>query len=132
MTKHPNRSFPLRIRSADIFLIVFFLSISVLGFHYATQRDQPGSFYLIEVDGEVVYRLSLHADTLISLEGKTGKISIHAREGKVCVLETTCPFQICKRTGWIHTPGEAIICVPNRLAITIEGGRRGSIDAVTE
>jgi hypothetical protein len=132
MVRDLNRPFPTRIRVADILLIVFLLAISALGIHLIKQRKQPGSFFLIEMNGEVVYRLSLHGDTLISLSGKTGIISIQAHNAKVRILETTCPLKICKRTGWIHKPGEAIICVPNRMVITIEGGERGTIDAVTE
>lgn len=132
MADHPIRSFPLRVRAADIYLIVFLLALSVLGLRYARHIRKPGSFFLIELNGETVYRLSLHADTLFEISGSTGPVSICVRDGKVCVSSTTCPYKICKKTGWIGTPGESIICVPNRMAITIEGGTRGNIDAITE
>lgn len=132
MILEKHRSLPLRIRAADILLIAVFIVVSILTFYHTRHRYHGGSFYLIEVDGSVVYRLPLHTDTLLSLTGMTGPLSIQTSGAKVRILETSCPLKICKRTGWIHRPGESIICVPNALSITIEGAQEGTIDAITK
>jgi hypothetical protein len=132
MISYPRQSPPSGIRAADIFLIILLLALSIFGFYRARATSRQGSIYRIELEGEVTYRLPLAADTLICLAGRTGPISIRVHGGKVRVLKTSCPLEICKRTGWIDKPGEAIICVPNRMVLTIEGGKQGAIDAVTE
>jgi hypothetical protein len=132
MMKHSDPPFSFRIRPADVFLIVFFLGASLFGFHHAKRWAHSGSFYIVEMDKKVLYRMPLQVDTLLSLPARTGTITIQSQGGKVSILKTQCPLKICQRTGWIFKPGEAIICAPNGVVITIEGGKRGRIDAVTE
>lgn len=132
MKQNRERSFPVRISAADLFLVVFLIAVSLLGFCRARKHRQRGNFCLIEIDGAAAYRLPLDADTLLSIKARTGKVTLALNGGKVCVRQTTCPLRICERTGWIDLPGQAIICVPNRMVLTIEGGKKGTIDAVTE
>jgi len=44
--------------------------------------------------------------------------------------DSVCPLHICSQTGWIERPGELIACVPNKLVITIEGGKKPPSDAL--
>ncbi|HBE87040.1 MAG TPA: hypothetical protein DDW53_19330, partial [Lachnoclostridium sp.] len=37
------------------------------------------------------------------------------------ITEASCPDKVCVRTGKIHRSGELIVCLPNRVVITIEG-----------
>ncbi len=132
MVAPKNGSLPLRIRAADILLVVLFIALSIFTFYHTRHRYQSGRFYLIEIEGTLLYRMPLHTDTLLCLTGTTGPFSVQASGAKVRVLKTTCPAKICKRTGWIQKPGESIICVPNALSITIEGTKQGTIDAITK
>ena len=50
--------------------------------------------------------------------------------GRVCIGESACPSQDCVHTGWISRAGEQIICLPNRLVISLTGGQQ-EFDAVT-
>ena len=43
-----------------------------------------------------------------------------SREG-VRVAETACPGEDCLHTGTISRAGSQIICLPNRLVVTLEG-----------
>lgn len=122
----------IRLRSGDIILILILFSLSVAGFIFQKEIAQEGRFYLIEVEGKTLYRLPLSSDTLITLETRTDDISIRTKSGRVCVSESSCPLKICVKTGWIKRPGEAIICVPNRMVVRIKGEKRKNIDAITE
>ena len=42
--------------------------------------------------------------------------------GKVSVTGASCRNQVCVRHGSISKTGESIVCLPNRLVVTIEGG----------
>lgn len=51
--------------------------------------------------------------------------------GSVCVSEASCKNQVCVRHGSISHPGENIVCLPNRLIVSIEGGEGGGYDSIT-
>jgi len=84
------------------------------------------------MEGKTLYRLSLTSDRLITIDAKTGEVKVCSQNGRVCISESSCPLKICVKTGWINKPGEAIICVPNRIVIRIEGEKRGKSDAITQ
>ena len=35
-----------------------------------------------------------------------------------------CPQGICSHVGWIEFPGEVIVCLPNRLVLTVLAEQR--------
>lgn len=52
--------------------------------------------------------------------------------GRVSVSESSCKNQVCVRHGSISGPGQSIVCLPNRLVVSIEGGTEGgAYDTVT-
>lgn len=53
--------------------------------------------------------------------------------GSVSVTKASCKNQVCVRHGKISHTGESIVCLPNRLVVTIEGGGKegGGYDSVT-
>lgn len=62
-------------------------------------------------------------------EGKQETFTARGREtaviqlehGRVRVKSSTCATQDCVHTGWISKPGQSIVCLPNRLVITLSG-----------
>lgn len=53
------------------------------------------------------------------------------KTGAIRVLEYECPNGDCARIGWINQTGQQIICLPNRLVITLTGQSDQSYDAIT-
>lgn len=68
-----------------------------------------------------------------TVQGKVSRIVIEVAGGRVRLAEEDplCPYRICLLTGWIHRPGQAIICVPNRVVIEVKGWREAEVDAVS-
>ena len=58
-------------------------------------------------------------------------LRIRVEPGRIRVEESGCPGGDCVHTGWADTAGEQIICLPNRLVITVSGSAGNQIDAVT-
>lgn len=48
----------------------------------------------------------------------------------VSVTETACPGEDCRHMGTISQAGRQIVCLPNRLVVTLEGANP-SYDAMT-
>lgn len=45
---------------------------------------------------------------------------IEVRPGEIGVIEASCPDHICIDTGFIHSSGIPIVCLPNQLIIEIK------------
>lgn len=83
---------------------------------------------VVVIDGKEIKRLPLDTGDLsqVTVSAPRGKITIEYGQGKVRVLpldHSVCPNEICWRTGWISAPGQSIVCVPNKLVITLEGAQ---------
>ena len=51
--------------------------------------------------------------------------------GQVSVSEASCKNQVCVRRGPISKPGESIVCLPNRLVVSIESEEGGGYDSIS-
>lgn len=96
--------------------------------------DESGNFLTAEVvlKDETVARYDLNALTgPVELELDCPyPLTVEAEHGRIRILESACPGGDCVRTSWADTPGAQIICLPNRLIISLSGSGN-SIDAVT-
>ena len=87
----------------------------------------------VVLEGELIAEYDLSALTgpvTITLEQTDYPLTIRLEPGRVCIGESACPSQDCVHTGWISRAGEQIICLPNRLVISLTGGQQ-EFDAVT-
>lgn len=58
---------------------------------------------------------------------------IQLERSRVRVKSSTCVSQDCVHTGWISKAGQSIVCLPNRLVVTLSGGSSsagGDVDVV--
>ncbi|MBD3285019.1 NusG domain II-containing protein [candidate division WOR-3 bacterium] len=116
-------------KPGDIILILFFL-LAGAGTWFLTCRlnskDKPSGIRITTPEQE--YALSMK-DTLVSVSGPAGETKIKIEDGSVWVAQASCPRKLCVRQGKISRTGRSIVCLPNRIVITIEGRTR--IDATT-
>lgn len=70
-----------------------------------------------------VYDLATVAEgTLVEVDQTRWPMTLELSPTKgVRVKETACPHGDCAAAGWIDGPGEQIICLPNRLIVSLEG-----------
>ena len=92
---------------------------------------ETGSRVLVRVNGEEYGSYSLDRDVQILIEGyKGGHDTLVIEEGRACVRNSDCPDHLCEGMGWIDSSGESIVCLPNRVVVTVEAGEGGEVDAV--
>ena len=99
-------------------------------------RPEGGNFLTATVvlEGETIARYDLSAlagPEDLEVEGAAYPITIQAEPGRIRILESGCPGQDCVHTGWASQAGQQIICLPNRLGISLSGGASDDIDAIT-
>lgn len=122
------------IKPWDIIIIVMLLFFSlvplgIFSFQQAkikAQSENMDYVAVISVDGKELERVKLtgHSGTevLDIPEIACTPNTVEVKEEKIRIKSSTCPEQICINTGYIAKPGPAIICLPHRVVISVEGG----------
>jgi hypothetical protein len=111
-----------------IFTLLIIASFFFARFFFISHK---GSEVLIKAGNGSVQRVSLRMDRMVNIEAEKGKVVIEVKDGKVRVAESSCVQKICVNTGWISRPGQNIICLPNKVLVTIEGKENSKTDAVS-
>ena len=106
------------ITKADIVLILILLIISFLPLLSYIDKSNGDSF-TITLDNHKYGEYSLSNDTTFAIDGNIGEIDILVENGKVCIVETSCPKKICKKFGATSSVLKPIVCIPNKLIIEV-------------
>lgn len=120
------------VRRRDLILLAVLLLIGavMLGYWMLRPADLNGVAE-VSVDGKVVMELPLKTDTEVVIDGYGGgENTLVIQDGKADMVSASCPDGICVRHRAISADGESIICLPNRVVVTIRGGEEGVVDAV--
>lgn len=89
-------------------------------FFVQKNRNRDSLMVVVTVDGEEYYRGLLLYRKEIDLDGHN-KVVI--ADGEVWMEEADCPDKLCISQGKISKPGQTIICLPNKVMVTIKGGK---------
>ena len=113
--------------------ILIFSLVAIASFSFARLffTSHEGREVLVKVGNRPAQKFSLKMDKRINVEGEKGNVVIEVKEGRVRVVESSCFQKICVNTGWINKPGQNIICLPNKVLVTIEGKESPEVDAVS-
>lgn len=114
----------------DIIVIAAILLASVGLLLAMTLTKEEGNSVVVEIDGATVATYSLDKNGEYSLNGGTNVLVIE--DGKAYLNYSNCPDHTCEKTGKIRYVGQSIICLPNKIAITIKGdATEGGVDFVS-
>ena len=112
-------------------LIIFGLLFAGMKFWQKHNTD-ANAYVEVKVNGEVYGTYPLDEDREEKIEYENGGYNVlEIKDGKANVTKASCPDQICVRHKAIHYSDETIVCLPNKLTITIVGGSQSQIDATT-
>ena len=119
------------LRFKDAIIIVLLLGVALGAYLLLSNAssDANSSFALISLDGSLVGRIPLNENGSRQYP-EIPNMVFTVSEGGICVSESGCGDRICVRTGKISHSGEAIICVPNRVAVTVESDAENDVDVV--
>ena len=119
----------LRKYRLDIVLIAVLLLLSLSFLLITRFNKREGAVALVEVDGAVVGRYPLSVDGVFVLNGGTNVLIIE--EGTARLVESHCPDRTCELTGRVRYVGQTIVCLPNRLSVTVTGDTQNGVDFVS-
>lgn len=108
--------------------VVFLIAAVFLIFHFWGKVPGRGTVE-IQVDGELYGAYPLTDDCQIEINN-TNQLEIE--DGKVSVIWADCPDQVCVHHKSISIAGESIICLPNKVVISIVDGEDPVHDAIAD
>jgi hypothetical protein len=122
------------VTHGDIALIVILTLLSLTSFGALRYIGASGDHAVVAVDGQRVLELPLNRDTQSAVRGPLGDTVIAIENGEVWVKSSPCPRGHCMHMGKIRHSGEILICVPNRVFVSIRSnlGRKQTFDGVSE
>lgn len=104
---------------ADIILFLCLILVGLSVFLIGELLCEKGEFVTVKVGNSDEARYSLSEDGEYTLNGGTNILTI--RDGKAFMSHADCPDKTCVRSGKINMTGERIVCLPNRIYITVVG-----------
>ena len=118
--------------TGDIILTFTLLLLSFVSMAWTGRFYEGGKHVVVEVDGKRILELPLDRNDVRDVQGPLGKTVINVQNGAVFINESACHNKICLNMGRIRYAGEVIVCIPNRVFVTIKGNGGGkSLDGVT-
>ena len=102
----------------DLCLIAVILLVCVAALFLLSHREE-GAWAVVQLDGVEVARFDLNRDGEYILNG--GSNTLRIENHQACVCWADCPDKLCVNQGRIHGSGQMIVCLPNKLTVTIEG-----------
>lgn len=105
---------------ADGLLILSCALIGIFVFLILFFARSEGERITVRCGGELLGEYSLSEDGDYSF--LDGAVVVTVSGGEAFVRYADCPDKSCVLMGKISKSGESIICLPNRISITVEGG----------
>ena len=114
---------------ADVLVIaaILLLALSMVLVTFLTKEE--GAVAIVEIDGVKAGEYPLDVDGTFPLNGGTNVLVIE--NGAAYLNYSNCPDHTCENTGKIRYVGQTIICLPNRLSITVTGDSSDGVDFVS-
>ena len=113
----------------DVLIVAALLLVSLALLLVMTLTREEGASIVVEIDGNTVATYSLYQNGEYALNGGTNVLVIE--NGQAYLNYSNCPDHTCEKTGKIQYVGQTIVCLPNRLTVTIKGEASDGVDFVS-
>jgi len=119
----------VKLRAGDILVLVLALLGWIVSWRALGAGERAALIQVRSPQGERTYPF-VASD--LDAEGPLGRTRILCRDGRVRILSSPCPDGLCVKMGWIAHEGEALICLPNQVFVTLAPkGRGAAVDAIS-
>lgn len=108
----------------------------MIGTFLLQYSDLEEEYVVIKINNQLIEKIPINNDTettySFNFNNEVGTIEISNGSVRMEKMDRTiCPNQICSDTGWISKTYENIVCLPNRIIVTIEENTDAGIDIIS-
>ena len=115
-------------RNDVIFIAAILLALTVIGLILHIFSEQ-GDTVTVTVDQNVYGIYPLNRNAEIEIRSQNGFNLLIIRNGEAFVESASCPDGICSSHRPIKEDGESIICLPNRVVISVSSENKPELPA---
>lgn len=124
----------------DIILISVIVIISaalllVWKLVYLNGQDMNGDACVrVTVDGRVYGTYPLSKDDTIEIKNVDGDVTniLVIKDDVADITSADCPDHLCVKQKAISKEGESIICLPNKVVVTVKSDTKSDIDSISK
>jgi hypothetical protein len=125
----------MKIGDIVIICLSFLLGLGIFMYFDTYSESYGRKNIVLKINQEVVQKIamdeSINKTYSFEFDHNIGQFEVE--NNKVRMLQMSreiCKNQICSQTGWIDEPNELIVCLPNRIVLSIEGNNdENEVDA---
>lgn len=107
-----------------IFAVMAVAAITAAYFGFLRLSGAPVTAVITTERGEAARESLSGPHRTITVTGPVGKSIIEFQDSRVHMLWSDCPDKICMKMGWIAEAGQVVVCMPNKVVISIRGDAR--------
>ena len=123
-----------RFGKNDIIFLAIIIVIALLCFGiFKLTTSSNGNYAMVTVDGEKYGEYPLDEDVTVEIKNKNGNVTniLTIKDGCADMIEVDCPDKLCVKQKQINKNNETIICLPNKVVVTIVSDSKNSeFDAI--
>lgn len=120
------------MKKNDFKLIGIFLLIGIICAIIVKFVSHDGASVTVTIAGEKYQTYSLSEDATIDIVSDLGTNQLVINNHKASVKEATCPDKLCVHQKSISKTGETIVCLPNKMVVTVNNSESNELDAITQ
>lgn len=98
------------------------------------KNPDSDAFVRVTVDGKVYGTYPLSKDDTIEIKNVDGDVTntLVIKDGVADVTAADCPDHLCVKQKAISKEGESIICLPNKVVVTVKSDTKSDIDSISK
>lgn len=118
----------------DLILIFSIIIISLLSVTIILLTSKHGNYVTIEQNGTITAVLQINKNQKYNIYNEDNEIenTILIENGQVSMIYADCPDKICEKHRAIKNNNESIICLPNKVIVTVTNGLENEVDGVAK
>ncbi len=99
---------------------------------YSTFIEKPAATKaVVTVDGKEYGTYNLNKGQTIEIKQKTTVTNVLViADGEIFMQDATCPDKLCEKQGRKSRDKETIVCLPNKVVVTVVSDETTGIDSV--
>jgi len=110
-------------KAGDWLIIILFFALIIISMKLLWNLPQ-GQYLEIYKNNEILATYSLNQQITKTISGAKGETKITINNGKVRFSSAPCAKKYCIHQGWINKANQIILCIPNKISISILGSNK--------
>ena len=124
-----------RIGKNDLLLLGVLLCVCIavlLVFSFG--KEKAGATVVVTVDGKEYGRYDLAKEQKVPIYNDQGEVTntLLIRDHKADMIDADCRDLLCVKQKAVDRSGETIVCLPNRVVVSVENDSQDALDGFAQ